>query len=136
MSAFCCALLPPHMLTPPAHAPPWSRRGYGDISSYPNPCKRRIQTPNVAKLAEQGMRFTDACAPSRAAQPSSSLVLYMSCTATAFAGVDLCVATVPVCRCWLFRLCPIPAHPNGVSRPTAPIHAQLILLQGKIGFSL
>ena len=45
--------------------------GYGDISTYPNPSSRRLQTPHVAQLAKDGMMFTDAyagysvCAPSR-----------------------------------------------------------------------
>ena len=47
--------------------------GYGDISVYPSPLQaaRRILTPNVDKLAAEGIRFTDAyagysvCAPSR-----------------------------------------------------------------------
>jgi arylsulfatase A-like enzyme len=44
--------------------------GYGDVQSY-NPERGKIPTPNIDKLASQGMRFTDAhsssgvCSPSR-----------------------------------------------------------------------
>ena len=44
--------------------------GYGDVQSY-NPENGLIPTPNIDRLAEQGMRFTDAhsssgvCSPSR-----------------------------------------------------------------------
>ena len=44
--------------------------GYGDVSCY-NPDRGKIPTPNIDKLATQGMRFTDAhsssgvCSPSR-----------------------------------------------------------------------
>lgn len=46
--------------------------GYGDVGVYSNPTKRRrLLTPNLDKMASEGMRFTDAyagfsvCAPSR-----------------------------------------------------------------------
>ncbi len=42
--------------------------GYGDIQSY-NP-QSRIPTPNLNKLAEMGMRFTDAHSPSTVCTPS------------------------------------------------------------------
>lgn len=44
--------------------------GYGDVSSY-NPDRGKIPTPNIDRLAKEGMRFTDAhsssgvCSPSR-----------------------------------------------------------------------
>ena len=44
--------------------------GYGDVSCY-NPDRGKISTPNIDRLARQGMRFTDAhsssgvCSPSR-----------------------------------------------------------------------
>ena len=44
--------------------------GYGDVQSY-NPVNGKIPTPNIDKLAKEGMRFTDAhsssgvCSPSR-----------------------------------------------------------------------
>jgi arylsulfatase A-like enzyme len=44
--------------------------GYGDVSSY-NPSRGKIPTPHIDRLAQQGMRFTDAhsssgvCSPSR-----------------------------------------------------------------------
>ncbi|MGQ9504627.1 MAG: sulfatase family protein [Thermogutta sp.] len=44
--------------------------GYGDVSSY-NPDRGKITTPNIDRLAKEGMRFTDAhsssgvCSPSR-----------------------------------------------------------------------
>ncbi|GAB4135976.1 MAG: arylsulfatase [Thermogutta sp.] len=44
--------------------------GYGDVSSY-NPDRGKISTPNIDRLAREGMRFTDAhsssgvCSPSR-----------------------------------------------------------------------
>jgi arylsulfatase A len=42
--------------------------GYGDISSY-NP-EGKIATPNIDKLAAQGMRFTDAHSPSSVCTPT------------------------------------------------------------------
>ncbi len=42
--------------------------GYGDVSAY-NP-ESRIQTPNLDKLASQGMRFTDAHSPSSVCTPT------------------------------------------------------------------
>src|SRR5688572_20612057 len=44
--------------------------GYGDVSCY-NPDRGKIKTPNIDRLAEQGLRFTDGhcssgcCSPSR-----------------------------------------------------------------------
>ncbi len=44
--------------------------GYGDVACY-NPARGKIQTPNIDRLATQGMRFTDGhsssgvCSPSR-----------------------------------------------------------------------
>ena len=73
------ALLPALLLAAPVAPPPnvlfilADDLGYADISVYPSPlpAARRLATPNVAKLAAEGMRFTDAyagysvCAPSR-----------------------------------------------------------------------
>ena len=42
--------------------------GYGDIGSY-NP-HSQIQTPHIDRLAQQGMRFTDAHSPSRRLHPN------------------------------------------------------------------
>ena len=40
-------------------------QGYGDLSCFGS---ETIQTPNVDRLAEEGMRFTDAHAPGRPAR--------------------------------------------------------------------
>src|SRR5207253_4853835 len=59
-----------------AQTPPWPNiifiladdLGYGDVGCYG---QKRIQTPNIDRLAKEGMRFTDfyagctVCAPSR-----------------------------------------------------------------------
>lgn len=47
--------------------------GYGDVSCY-NP-NSRIQTPNIDKLAAEGMRFTDAHSPSAVCTPTRYGVL-------------------------------------------------------------
>jgi len=47
--------------------------GFGDLSCY-NP-EGKIQTPNMDKLAEQGMRFTDAHTPSSVCTPTRYGVL-------------------------------------------------------------
>jgi arylsulfatase A-like enzyme len=47
--------------------------GYGDVSCY-NP-QGRIQTPNIDRLAAQGMRFTDAHAPSSVCTPTRYALL-------------------------------------------------------------
>jgi len=47
--------------------------GYGDIGSY-NPASR-IPTPNIDRLAGQGMRFTDAHSPSTVCTPTRYSVL-------------------------------------------------------------
>src|SRR4051812_5704108 len=41
--------------------------GYGDLSCYG---ATKVKTPNVDKLAAQGMRFTDAHAPSAVCTPT------------------------------------------------------------------
>lgn len=47
--------------------------GYGDVSIY-NP-KGKIATPNIDKLASQGMRFTDAHSPSSVCTPTRYALL-------------------------------------------------------------
>ncbi len=47
--------------------------GYGDVSIY-NPGKK-ITTPNIDKLAESGMRFTDAHSPSSVCTPTRYSIL-------------------------------------------------------------
>ena len=42
--------------------------GYGDVSIY-NP-ESRIKTPNIDRLASEGMRFTDAHSPSAVCTPT------------------------------------------------------------------
>ncbi|NLO71185.1 MAG: sulfatase-like hydrolase/transferase [Porphyromonadaceae bacterium] len=46
--------------------------GYGDLSSYGN---KVIQTPNIDKLAEEGIRFTQAYAGSAVSSPSRAALL-------------------------------------------------------------
>ena len=41
--------------------------GYGDLGCY-NP-ESKVPTPNLDRLAAEGMRFTDATAPRRSARP-------------------------------------------------------------------
>ena len=47
--------------------------GYGDVGCYNDNC--RVATPNVDKLAEQGMRFTDAHSPSTVCTPTRYSIL-------------------------------------------------------------
>lgn len=42
--------------------------GYGDVSCY-NP-ESLIQTPNIDRLAKEGIRFTDAHSPSSVCSPT------------------------------------------------------------------
>lgn len=46
--------------------------GYGDVSCYG---ARRVQTPNIDKIAREGLRFTDAHAPSATCTPSRYAML-------------------------------------------------------------
>src|SRR6478672_8376441 len=46
--------------------------GYGDVSCYG---ATRVQTPNIDKLAAQGLKFTDAHAPSATCTPSRYALL-------------------------------------------------------------
>lgn len=48
--------------------------GYGDVSCY-NPAEQKISTPNIDRLASQGMRFTDAHAPSSVCTPTRYALL-------------------------------------------------------------
>jgi arylsulfatase A len=48
--------------------------GYGDVSCY-NPDRGKIPTPHIDKLAEQGMRFTDAHSSSGVCTPSRYTIL-------------------------------------------------------------
>ncbi|HSP41395.1 MAG TPA: sulfatase-like hydrolase/transferase, partial [Luteolibacter sp.] len=48
--------------------------GYGDVSCY-NPDRGKIPTPHIDKLAEQGMRFTDAHSSSAVCSPSRYTLL-------------------------------------------------------------
>ena len=48
--------------------------GYGDVQSY-NPDRGKIPTPNIDRLAEQGMRFTDAHSSSAVCSPSRYTIL-------------------------------------------------------------
>jgi arylsulfatase A-like enzyme len=41
--------------------------GYGDVGCY---CATHIKTPNIDRLAAQGMRISDAHAPAATCQPS------------------------------------------------------------------
>ena len=43
--------------------------GYGDVQSY-NPNRGKIPTPNIDRLAAEGMRFTDAHSSSAVCSPS------------------------------------------------------------------
>ena len=47
--------------------------GYGDLSSYNS--KSKIQTPNIDRLAREGMRFTDAHSPSSVCTPTRYALL-------------------------------------------------------------
>lgn len=46
--------------------------GYGDVSAY---CARRVKTPNIDRLAREGIRFTDAHAPAATCTPSRYAML-------------------------------------------------------------
>ena len=46
--------------------------GYGDVSAYG---ARRVQTPNIDRLAREGIRFTDAHAPAATCTPSRYAML-------------------------------------------------------------
>jgi arylsulfatase A-like enzyme len=46
--------------------------GYGDVSAYG---ARRVQTPNIDRLAREGIRFTDAHAPAATCTPSRYALL-------------------------------------------------------------
>ena len=60
--------------------------GYGDVSCYNNEAK--VQTPNLDKLAAQGMRFTDAHSPSTVCTPTRySLLTGRMCFRTGYRGV-------------------------------------------------
>jgi arylsulfatase A len=48
--------------------------GYGDVSCY-NPGEGSIATPNIDRLASQGMRFTDAHSPSSVCTPTRYALL-------------------------------------------------------------
>ena len=48
--------------------------GYGDVQSY-NPVSGKILTPNIDRLAAQGMRFTDAHSSSAVCSPSRYTLL-------------------------------------------------------------
>jgi len=48
--------------------------GYGDVQCY-NPQRGKIPTPNIDKLASQGMRFTDGHSPSGVCSPSRYALL-------------------------------------------------------------
>ena len=47
--------------------------GYGDVSAYASPA--RLKTPNVDRLAREGLRFTDAHAPAATCTPSRYAML-------------------------------------------------------------
>ena len=60
--------------------------GYGDVSCY-NP-ESKIATPNIDKLATDGMRFTDAHSPSTVCTPSRySILTGRMAFRTGFSGV-------------------------------------------------
>ena len=46
--------------------------GYGDVSAYG---ARRLKTPNIDRLAREGVRFTDAHAPAATCTPSRYAML-------------------------------------------------------------
>jgi hypothetical protein len=46
--------------------------GYGDVSAYG---ARRLQTPNIDRLAREGIRFTDAHSPAATCTPSRYAML-------------------------------------------------------------
>ena len=60
--------------------------GYGDVSCY-NP-ESKVPTPNIDRLAREGMRFTDAHSPSTVCTPSRfSILTGRMAFRTGFAGV-------------------------------------------------
>ena len=60
--------------------------GYGDVSCY-NP-ESKVATPNIDKLATDGMRFTDAHSPSTVCTPSRySILTGRMAFRTGFSGV-------------------------------------------------
>jgi len=60
--------------------------GYGDVACYNSQSK--VQTPNLNKLAERGIRFTDAHSPSTVCTPSRySLLTGRMCFRTGLRGV-------------------------------------------------
>jgi arylsulfatase A-like enzyme len=60
--------------------------GYGDVGCYNS--KSNIPTPNIDRLAKQGMRFTDAHSPSTVCTPSRySLLTGRMCFRTGYRGV-------------------------------------------------
>ena len=60
--------------------------GYGDVSSYN--AEAKVQTPNLDKLASQGMRFTDAHSASTVCTPTRySLLTGRMCFRTGYRGV-------------------------------------------------
>ena len=62
--------------------------GYGDVSCY-NP-ESKVPTPNIDRLAREGMRFTDAHSPSTVCTPSRySILTGRMAFRTGFAGVFL-----------------------------------------------
>lgn len=75
-----------HTVVPPTTGPSWTPRrpnivlilcddlGYGDVHAF-NPQRGRIATPNIDRLAGQGMSFTDAHASSSVCTPSRYSIL-------------------------------------------------------------
>ncbi|MEE3194977.1 MAG: sulfatase-like hydrolase/transferase, partial [Candidatus Poribacteria bacterium] len=60
--------------------------GYGDVSCYNSESK--VPTPNIDRLAREGMRFTDAHSPSTVCTPSRySILTGRMAFRTGFAGV-------------------------------------------------
>ena len=65
--------------------------GYGDVGCYND--KAKVPTPNIDKLAAQGMRFTDAhspattCTPSRYALMTGQMAFRVPRGGTIFTGV-------------------------------------------------
>jgi arylsulfatase A-like enzyme len=49
--------------------------GYGDVSAYAAAGKGRLKTPNIDRLAREGLRFTDAHAPAATCTPSRYAML-------------------------------------------------------------
>ena len=60
--------------------------GYGDVACYNDQC--RVPTPNIDRLADQGLRFTDAHSPSTVCTPTRySLMTGRMAFRTGFPGV-------------------------------------------------